>query len=93
MHAIQGHSGGNKVDPSLQDNVEFLYNLNDFIYQVGSSHACNSIIKSRLTAGGNDSKEGRPTVLFTAVEPMNEPHEDEPYYVKGPREVPYRTKW
>ena len=23
MRAIPGHSGGNKVDPSLQDNVEF----------------------------------------------------------------------
>ena len=51
MRAIQGLSGGNKVDPSLQDNVAIL--------------DCNSILQSGLSARGKDSKEGRQTVCFT----------------------------
>ena len=38
---IQGHSGGNKVDLSLQDNVEVPHNWTEFIYHVGSSYYCN----------------------------------------------------
>ena len=52
--AVQGPSGGNKVDLSLQDNVEIPYNWIDEIYHVGSSHDCNSIIKPGLNAGGKD---------------------------------------
>ena len=40
-----------------------------------------------------DSKEGRRTVFFTAVNPMNDPQSDEPYNVNEPREVPHWTKW
>ena len=40
MRAIQGHSGGNKVDPSLQDTVEIPYDWMGYIYHVGSSHDC-----------------------------------------------------
>ena len=29
-----GHSGGTKVDPSLQDNVDIPYNWIDYIYHV-----------------------------------------------------------
>ena len=90
---IQGHSGGNKVHLSLQDTLEIPYKWTDYIYHVGSFHECNSIIGSGLIAEGKDSKEGRQTVFFTAVDPMNKPREDEPYDVTGPREVPCRTTW
>ena len=93
MRAIQGHSGGNKVDPSLQDNVEFPFDWIECIYHVGSSHDCDSIIKSCLIGGRKDTKEARQTVLFTAVDPVNEPQEDEPYDVRKARQVPYRTTW
>ena len=46
MRAIQGHSGGNKVDPSLQDERGNPYTLIEYIYLVGSSHNCHSIIQS-----------------------------------------------
>ena len=59
MRAIQGHSRGNNVDPSLQDNVEIQYNWMEYIYHVGSSHYCNSILQSGLIAGGKGSKERR----------------------------------
>ena len=93
MRAVQGHSGGKKVDLSLQDKVEIPYKWVDYIYRVGSSRDCNSYIKSGLIAGGNDSKEGRRTVFFTAVHPMSEPQEDVHHDVTGPREVLHRTQW
>ena len=73
MHAIQGNSGGNKVDPSRQDNVKILYTWSENIYHVGSSLDPHSIILSGLIAGGKDTKEGRQAVFFTAVNPMTEP--------------------
>ena len=44
-------------------------------------------------AGGKDTKEGRQTVFVTAVDPMNEPQEGEPFDVTKPRQVPCRTRW
>ena len=37
MRAIQGHSGGNKVDLSLQDNVQIPYDWTEYNDHVGSS--------------------------------------------------------
>ena len=92
MRAVQGHSGGNKVEPSQHGNVKNPYNWIEYVCHVGSSHDCNSVIRSGPIAGGRDSKEGRQTVMFTAEDPVNEPQEDEPYYVTKPRQVPYRTR-
>ena len=38
LRAIQVHSGGSKIDPTLQDNVILPYDISDHIYHVGSSH-------------------------------------------------------
>ena len=81
------------LEKSLQDSVEILYNWIEHICHVASSHDCNSLIQSGLIAGGKDATEGRQTVLFRAVDPMSEPQKDEPYDVKKPRMVLYRTKW
>ena len=35
MRAIQGHSGANKVDPSLLDSVKFSFMWSEYLYQVG----------------------------------------------------------
>ena len=93
MRAIQGDSGGNKVDPSLYDNVEFQYYWIANIYHVDSFHYCNSIFRSGLIAGGKDANEGRQTVFCTAVDPMNESQTDKLYDVNQPRVEPYRRKW
>ena len=37
VRAIQDHSGGNKVDLSLLDNVEIPYSWIEYIYHAGSS--------------------------------------------------------
>ena len=59
MRASQGHSEGNKVDPSLHDSAENPYKWIDYICHVGSCHDCSSIVNSGLIARGKDTKEGR----------------------------------
>ena len=76
MRSDQGHSGGNKVGPSLQVNVEIPSNWIDHIYHVGSSQDCHSINRSDQIAGGKDTKEGRQSVFFTAVDAMNQLQKD-----------------
>ena len=85
--------GGNKVDPSLLDNVGIPYNWSRYIYHVGSSLDLHSVIHSRLIAGGKDTRQGRQTVFFTAVNPVTGSQQDESYDVMKPRKVPYKTKW
>ena len=52
FRAIQGHSGGNLVDPSLKDNVLLRDNFAEYIYHIGNAHEMHSIIKSGLIPGG-----------------------------------------
>ena len=77
VRATRGHPGGNKVDPSLLDNVEIPYMWSDYIYHVGSSLCLHAIIHQGLIAAGKDTKEGRQTVLFTAVGHMTDFQEEE----------------
>ena len=60
LRALQGHSGRNLIDPSLQDHVIIQSNFFQYIYH-GRCAAINlhSIISSRLIPGGN-----RQTVFF-----------------------------
>ena len=80
MRAIQGHSGGNTVDPSLLDNVKIPYMWSEYLYHVGSS-----LIHSGSIAGGEDTKEGRQTAFFTAVDRMSDSEEEEYHDVSKPR--------
>ena len=73
--------------------MEIPYNWIAYICHVGSSHYCSFIVQSGLIAGRKDSKAGRQTVFFTALDPMNEIQTNETYDVKEPRVVPSRTKW
>ena len=70
--AIQGHSGGNSVDLSLQDNEQIPHDWMEHIHHVGSSISCSSKIRSGLIAGGKIGKDDK-TVFFTAVDPGSEP--------------------
>ena len=87
MRAIQGHSGWNRVDPSLQNKVEIPFIGLSTSINVGSSQDCHSVIQSGLIARGKGTKDGRHIVLDL----MNEPQEEH-YGVTQPREVLYRTK-
>ena len=48
LRALQGHSGRNLIDPSLQDNVIIQSNLFQYIYHVGCAINLHSIISSGL---------------------------------------------
>ena len=59
LRANQGHSGGEHINATLQDNV-----------LLPSDFDTHSIIQSALSPGGKDVKKGRRAVFFEAVKPM-----------------------
>ena len=59
MRSIHGHSGGQQMNPRLQNNVLVLYGWSDHIYHVRSSHDYQSISEADLFAGGIGFREGR----------------------------------
>ena len=52
FQALQGHSGRNLIDPSLQDNVIIPNNFFEYIYHIGCAINLHSIINSGLIPGG-----------------------------------------
>ena len=70
FRALQGHSGRNLVDPSLQDNIIVPDGFFEYIYHVGCAINLHSIMNSGLIPGGQNLSK-RQTVLFTPVDPMN----------------------
>ena len=46
LRAVQGHSGGQHVDPALQDLVLLPRDFIKYIYNVGNSHDAHSITQS-----------------------------------------------
>ena len=75
IRALQGHSGCNLVDPTLQDNVIIPSNFFQYIYHVGCANNLNSIINSGLIPGGQNLNN-RQTVFFLPVDPMDKNHKD-----------------
>ena len=75
LRALQGHSGRNLIDPTLQDNVLIPNNFFQYIYHVGCAVNLHSIINSRLTPGGQNLNN-RQTVFFLPVHPMDKNPKD-----------------
>ena len=73
LRALQGHSGRNLVDPSLQDNVMIPDGFFKYICYIGCAINLHSIINSGLTPGGQ-SLSKRQTVFFLPVDPMDKEH-------------------
>ena len=71
LWALQGHSGRNPIDPTLQDTVLIPDNFFEYIYHIGCAISLHSITNSGLIAGGQNSSRERQTVFFTAVNPMD----------------------
>ena len=94
LRALQGHSGRNPIDPTLQDNVLIPNNFFEYIYHIGCTVSLHSITNSGLTAGGQNSSRERQTVFFTAVNPIDKEHKD-PYKLDltKPRLASYKQKW
>ena len=93
LRALQGHSGRNSIDPSLQDNVLSPDNFFGYIYHIGCAINLHSIMNSGLISGGQNLGKERQTVFFTAVNPMNKEHKD-PHEIdlNAPRLAWYKQK-
>ena len=65
LRALQGHSGRNSIDPSLQDNVLIPNNFFEYIYHIGCAVNLHSITNSGLIRGGQNS--GRQTVFILYI--------------------------
>ena len=76
FRALQGHSGRNPIDLTLQDNVLIPNDFFEYIYHIGCAVSVHSITDSGLIAGGQNSSKERQTVFFTAVNPMHKNHKD-----------------
>ena len=57
--AIQGHSGGNVVDPAMQDNILLPDDFTEYIHHIGYVSEMYSITRSGLIPGGRSLKRNR----------------------------------
>ena len=94
LRAVQGHSGRNLIDPSLQDNVVTPDGFFKYIYHVGCAINLHSIISSGLIPG-RQNLSNRQTVFFLSVDPMDREHKDPDTIDLGaPRLAQYmQTAW
>ena len=93
LRALQGHSGRNPMDPSLQDNVLIADNFFEYISQNGCAINLHSITNSGLIAEGQNSSRERQTVFFTAVNPLDKEQKDlEKIDLNVPRLARYKQK-
>ena len=76
LRGLQGRSGRNLIDPTLQDNVLKQDNFFEYIYHVGCAINLHSITNSGLIPGGQNSSRERQTVFCTAANPTDKDHKD-----------------
>ena len=89
LRSLQGHSGRNLINPSLQDNVLILDGFFKYIYHAGCAINLHSIINSGLIPGGQNLNN-RLTVFFLLVDPMDKTHKDpETIDLDEPRHAQY----
>ena len=90
LRALQGHSGRNLIDLSLQDNVVIQSGFFQHIYHIGCAFNLHSIINNRLMPGGQNSSK-RQTVFFLPIPILrNKDHKDpEKIDLNVPRRAQY----
>ena len=90
FRAIQGHSGGNALDPELQDNVPIPENFTKNIYHVRNVSAMYSIINK--WTGRKKSQKGKSISIFTALNLMDcdDSTVETPRDLTKPRITPYK---
>ena len=62
LRVLQGHSGRNPIDPSLQDNVLIPSDFFDYIYHIGCAINLHSIMNSGLIPGGQKFGQGKTDI-------------------------------
>ena len=75
FRALQGHSGRNLIDTSLQDNVIIQRGIFHHIYHIGCAFNPHSIVNNGLIPGDQNSSK-RQTVFFLLVDPKDKGHQD-----------------
>ena len=75
FRALQGHSGRNLIDLSLQDNVIIQSGFFQQIYHVGCAFNLHSIINNGLILGCQNSSK-RQTEFFLPIDPRDKGHQD-----------------
>ena len=75
FRALQGHSGRNLIDPTLQDNVVIPTGFFQHIYHTACGFNLHSTINSGLILGGKNSSK-RQTVFFLPLDPRDNSHKD-----------------
>ena len=89
FRALQGHSGRNLIDPSLQDNVKIQNGFFQHIYHIGCAFNLHFIINSGLILGGQNSSK-RQTVFCLSIDPRDKSHKDpEKFDLSVPRYAQY----
>ena len=73
FRALQGHSGRNLIDPSLQDNVMIQSGFFQHMCHIGCAFNLHSIINNGLILEGQNSSR-RQTVFFLPDDPMDQSH-------------------
>ena len=89
LRALQGHSGSNLIDPTLQENVVIGTGIFHYIYHIGCAFNLHSVINNGLVLGGQDLSK-RQTVFFLPVDPRDASHKD-PEHIDF--SVPRRAKY
>ena len=93
LRALQGHSGRNLIDPTLQDKVVIPDCFFKYNYHIGCAINLHSITNSGLIEGGQNSSRDRQTVFFTAMNPMDKNHKDpDTIDLSVPRHAQYMHK-
>ena len=78
LRALQGHSGSNLIDPTLQEQrVDWTWNI-PLHLPCGKQFNLHSIIRNGLVPGGQNLSK-RQTVFFFPVDPRKEDHKDPEY--------------
>ena len=75
LRALEGHSGSNFIDPTLQDNVVIGSGIYQYVYHMGCAFNLHSMINNALIPGGQDLSR-RQTVFFLPIDPRDESHKD-----------------
>ena len=71
LRAIQGHSGDNAIDPSLQDNALLPKGFTEYIYHVWNASEVNSIQRNGLIPE-KEKASRKEDKVFTTVNPMED---------------------
>ena len=89
LQVLQGQSGRNLIDPSLQDNVVIQSGFFQHICHVGCAFNLHSVINNGFLLGGQNSSK-RQTVFFLLIDPRNKDHKDpEKIDLNVPRRAQY----